>query len=105
MSAKNRDNRNRWRNVTVGFRLSPEEAYRLDMQAKTSGMMKQDYILKRLMCEEIIVHPNIRVQKFLTEYLIELTNALNRIEKIEQDSDVLDNITYLVELISKMSPS
>ena len=105
MSAKNRDNRNRWRNVTVGFRLSPEEAYRLDMQAKTSGMMKQDYILKRLMCEEIIVHPNIRVQKFLTEYLIELTNALNRIEKIQQDSDVLDNITYLVELISKMSPS
>ena len=25
MSAKNRDNKNRWRNITVGFRVSPEE--------------------------------------------------------------------------------
>lgn len=25
MSAKNRDNHNRWRNITVGFRVSPEE--------------------------------------------------------------------------------
>ena len=23
MSAKNRDNKNRWRNITVGFRVSP----------------------------------------------------------------------------------
>lgn len=25
MSAKNRDEHNRWRNITVGFRVSPEE--------------------------------------------------------------------------------
>ena len=25
MSAKNRDGKNRWRNITVGFRVSPEE--------------------------------------------------------------------------------
>lgn len=30
MSEKARDNQNRWRNVTVGFRMSPEEAEQLD---------------------------------------------------------------------------
>ena len=30
MSAKNRDNKNRWRNITVGFRVSPEENERIN---------------------------------------------------------------------------
>lgn len=34
MSAKNLDKKNRWRSVTVAFRVSPEEAYRLNMVAK-----------------------------------------------------------------------
>ena len=29
MSAKNTDDHNRWRNVTVAFRMSPEEAEKL----------------------------------------------------------------------------
>lgn len=31
MSAKNLDKKNRWRSVTVAFRVSPEEAYRLNI--------------------------------------------------------------------------
>ena len=30
MSEKNRDNKNRWRNVTIAFRMSPEENEELD---------------------------------------------------------------------------
>lgn len=30
MSEKNRDNKNRWRNVTIAFRMSPEENKELD---------------------------------------------------------------------------
>jgi hypothetical protein len=30
MLAKNRDNYNRWRNITVGFRVSPEESEQID---------------------------------------------------------------------------
>lgn len=62
------------------------------------------YIIKRLTCEEIIVHPNIRVQKYLSSYLVELTEQLQRLERLEQNDDVLGNIQYLLELISKMSP-
>ncbi len=102
MSAKNRDNKRRWRSITIGFRVSPEEAYALDMRVLTSGLTKQDYCTKKVLDEEIVVRPNIRVQKFVCQYLTELTAELKRLEKIEQTSDVLDNIKYLLELISRL---
>lgn len=102
MSAKNLDKYNRWRNITIGFRVSPEEAYKIDMQVKTSGMTKQDFITKRLLNEEIIVRPNIRIQMYLEKYLIELLDELRRLQTIKQDNNILDNITYLVMLISRM---
>ena len=102
MSAKNLDSKQRWRSVSVGFRVSPQEAYHIDMLVKTSGLTKQDYILKQLMREEVIVRPNCRIQRILSQYLVELTEELKRVEHIGQEDDVLDNITYLVELIAKM---
>ena len=102
MSAKNCDKYNRWRSITIGFRVSPEEAYALDMRVLTSGLTKQDYCTKKVLDEEVIIRPNIRVQKFVCQYLTELTAELKLIEKIEQTSDVLDNIRYLLELISRL---
>lgn len=102
MSAKNLDSKQRWRSVSVGFRVSPQEAYHIDMLVKTSGLTKQEYIIKRLMCEDIIIFPNSRIQKILCQYLTELTEELKRVEKIGQEDDVLENIKYLVELIAKM---
>lgn len=102
MSAKNCDKHNRWRSITIGFRVSPEEAYALDMRVLTSGLTKQDYCTKKVLDEEIVVRPNIRVQKFVCQYLSELTAELKRLEQIEQTNDVLDNIKYLLELISRL---
>ena len=72
------------------------------MQVKTSGMTKQDFITKRLLNEDIIVRPNIRIQMYLEKYLIELLDELRRLQTIKQDNNILDNITYLVMLISRM---
>ena len=38
MSAKNNDAKGRWRNVTVAFRVSPEENEEINMRAKLSGI-------------------------------------------------------------------
>ena len=47
MSAKLKDDKNRWRNKTVSFRASPEEAEELDRRVRLCGARtKQDYILK-----------------------------------------------------------
>lgn len=102
MSAKKCDRKNRWRCRIVAFRVSPAEADLLDMQVKTSGMLKQEFIIKRLMNEEITVRPNIRIQKYLQQYLIDILNELRRIERIEQDSDILDMLAYLVGQIKSM---
>lgn len=44
MSAKNRDNKNRWRNITVGFRVSPEENELINKAVALSGLPKLNTI-------------------------------------------------------------
>ena len=41
MSAKNRDNKNRWRNITVGYRVSPEENELINKAVALSGLPNQ----------------------------------------------------------------
>lgn len=47
MSAKSRDEHNRWRNITVGFRVSPEENEQLNEAVALSGLPKQEYCYRR----------------------------------------------------------
>ncbi len=47
MSAKVKDEHNRWRNKVVAFRMSPEEDTQLETAVKLTGLTKQDYIIKR----------------------------------------------------------
>ena len=105
MSEKNRDKKQRWRNITVSFRVSPQESETINMMAETSGLTKQEYCTRRLLCMDIVVLPNIRVQKYLREYLVSLTEELKRLERIDQTTDVLENIKYLLEFIAKLSPA
>lgn len=43
------DAKGRWRNRTVGFRVSEEEAKMIDHMVALSGLTKQEYILRKLM--------------------------------------------------------
>ena len=45
MSAKNNDAKGRWRNVTVAFRVSPEENEEINMRAKLSGFQTSRNLL------------------------------------------------------------
>ena len=44
MSEKNRDDKNRWRNVTIAFRMSPEENKELNNRVKLSGFRTQNLL-------------------------------------------------------------
>lgn len=52
----------------------------------------------------IATKQNIRVQKYLRDYLVSLTEELKRLEQIDQSTDVLENIKYLLTFIEKLSP-
>ena len=65
MSAKNRDNKNRWRNITVGFRVSPEENELINRAVALSGLPKQEYCYRRCLNQDVVVQGNPRVYKAL----------------------------------------
>ena len=68
MSLKNMDNKNRWRSKTVGFRVSPEEDAQIETAVRLSGLTKQDYITRRLLCRDVVVQGNPRVYKAPVSY-------------------------------------
>ena len=80
MSAKNLDKHNRWRNKTVAFRVSPEEDAQIETAVKLTGLTKQDYIIRRLLCRDVVVQGNPRVYKALRDQLAAVLDELRRIE-------------------------
>ena len=58
---KRLDSQGRWRNKTVAFRVSEEEGRLIDRCVSLSGLTKQDYIIRRLQCRDIVVQGNPRV--------------------------------------------
>lgn len=90
---KTLDNKGRWRNVIVSFRMSPEERDDLNVRVKLSGLTKQDYIIKRLSERDIVVQPNTRVYKALRNQMAEILSELKRTESGGNiDSDLRDII-------------
>ena len=103
MSAKNLDNHNRWRNITVAFRVSPEEDRQIEEYVRLSGLTKQEYITRRLMCRDIVVQGNPRVYKALRDRMDNLLCELRRIEAGSGiDDELLDLISMIEEIMSGM---
>ena len=101
MSQKNRDNKNRWRNKTVAFRMSPQEAEQLDIFAKLSGLNKQDYLINRVLQKDVIVNGNPRTYKALRNQLQSVYEELHQPEKIIENSDeLLELIRYIASILN-----
>ena len=103
MSLKNRDNKNRWRNKTVAFRVSPEEDAQIETAVRLSGLTKQDYITRRLLCREVVVQGNPRVYKALRNELAAVLAELQRIEAgAGVDEELMDNIELIAAIMDGM---
>lgn len=103
MSAKNKDKHNRWRNVTVAFRVSPEEDELIENLVRASGLTKQDYIIQRLQCKTIEVNSSPRVFKALRNQFSEVLEELKRIESGQSlDPELLELIHFMSEIMSGM---
>ena len=99
MSAKNKDNKNRWRNKTVAFRVSPEEDQQIEAYVAMSGLTKQEYITRRLMHRDVVVQGNPRVYKALRGRLAAVLEELKRIEAGEGVSDELLGLIRMIAVI------
>lgn len=103
MSLKNRDNKNRWRNKTVAFRVSPEEDAQIETAVRLSGLTKQDYITRRLLEKEVVVQGNPRVYKALRDELAAVLDELRRIEAGQGvNGELLDTIHMIATILNGM---
>ena len=103
MSAKNRDNKNRWRNITVGFRVSPEENERINKAVALSGLPKQEYCYRRCLDQDVVVQGNPKVYKALRDQLSAVLDELRRIEAGQGVNDeLLDTIKMITTIMNGM---
>ena len=86
---KSLDYKGRWRNHTVAFRVSDEEAKLLNDLVALSGLTKQDYITRRLLCRDVVVQGNPRVYKALKNQISAIYEELKHMESVSPDNDEL----------------
>ena len=95
---KNLDYKGRWRNKTVAFRVSEEEAKLIDDLVALSGLTKQDYIIRRLQCRDVVVQGNPRVYKALRNQMADIYEELKSLERC---SEANDELLYTIQLIAE----
>ena len=99
MTMKSLDHKGRWRNLTVAFRLSPEENEAINQMVRLSGLTKQDYIARRLQQKDVVVHGNPRVYKALKCEIKQIAEELQRLSNAGEISEELHETIRIVETI------
>ena len=94
---KNLDHKGRWRSRAVSFRLSEEEAELLNRLVAISGLSKQEYILHRLMCRDVVVQGNPRVYKALRT---EMRTIYDELSRIKGTSEISEDMMTLLKVIA-----
>ncbi len=98
MSAKNLDKHDRFRCITIGFRVSPEENETINRIVSLSGLTKQEYCYRKCTNREIIVEGNPRVYKALK---LELAAVLDELKRIENGGKVSYDLLEIINQINK----
>ena len=98
---RNLDKKGRWRNKTVSFRMSKEEVTLLDNLVSLSGLTKQDYIIKRLLCKDVVVVGNTRVYKALKSHMEQLCMELKKLTNGNEIDDVTASTIQFINQILK----
>ena len=91
------DYKGRWRNHTVAFRVSDEETKLINDLVALSGLTKQDYITRRLLCWDVVVQGNPRVYKALKNQMAAIYEELKRLKTLSPDNDEL---LYTLQVIA-----
>ena len=96
---KNLDNNGRWRSKAVSFRVSEEEAKLINDCVALSGLTKQDYIIRRLQCRDVVVQCDPRVYKALRN---QMTDIYEELKRLERGSEVSDELLYTIQMIAEI---
>ena len=99
MSAKSLDAHGRWRNITVAFRVSPEEDEQIERLVRLTGLTKQDYIMRRLTEQDVVVQGNPRVFATLQR---EMRAVLDELSRLEAGNNPSEELIEVITMISRI---
>ena len=101
MSQKSKDKKNRWRNVVVGFRMSPQEAEELNVKVSLSGLSKQDYLIKSCLGQELNIVCGRKVAREMQMYLEAILEEFQNMETTEEmDEELLTPLKHILEILN-----
>ena len=87
----------------MAFRVSPEEDEQIEAAVRLSGLTKQDYITRRLLCRDVVVQGNPKVYKALRDQLAAVLDELRRAEDgAGVDDKLLDTIQMIAAIMGGM---
>ncbi len=101
MSEKVKDEKNRWRNKTIAFRLSPEENEELEKKYRLLGYRtKQDYLIDSVLKNKVIAMGNMQMIYQFKRSLEEILSELQRIDKSEEmGEELMTPIRTMLEIM------
>lgn len=99
MSERNNDRSRRWRNRTIAFRVSEEEARQLDMLVSISDLTKQEYITSKLLDRRVTVEPSSRIQRNLAGVMKEVLAELERANPSELTQELQEAIAMFARAL------
>ena len=82
----------------MAFRVSPDEDREIETAVRLSGLTKQDYITRRLLCRDVVVQGSPRVYKALRNQMADIYEELKRLERC---SEANDELLYTIQLIAE----
>lgn len=81
----------------MAFRVSQEESEQIDRMVRLSGLTKQDYIIRRLQRQDIVVQGNSRVYKALRDQMLQIYQEL---ERIKNAAELSEEFLYTLQLVA-----
>ena len=79
--------------------MSKEEVTLLDNLVALSGLTKQDYIIKRLFCKDVVVVGNTKIYKALKNQMEQIFTELKRLSTTQEIDDVTTSTIQFINQI------
>lgn len=103
MSKKNNDFQGRFRNIVIGFRVSPEEKDVIDRLVVLSGLTRQDYLTRCTSNVNVVIEGNPYVYRSLQNELNTFIKLFKQIETLEEiELDDLTILKHVLEIVIAM---
>lgn len=88
----------------VNFRVTPKEAEELDKYIALSGLLKQEYLVSKVLNRDVVVKGNPRVFKTLKKTMNEILYELKRIDRNSKvDIEFRELIKHVADICGRLN--